>query len=227
MSGHHSPQDAIRLLALQLLVMVISLTVHEFAHAWAARRLGDDTAEREGRLSLSPVSHIDPVGSLLIPAMGALFGGISFLGWARPTPFNPARFRRDVPMRTGIALVSAAGPASNLVLALLAAGALAAVLRFRPELMGSGDQPSGVGALLYALFHVNVGLTTLNLLPIPPLDGSRMLPRSFDGLVARIAPFSFIVLLLVLNVPALRGILLDAPFALLERGIRTIFQLGA
>src|SRR3954463_6036373 len=101
--------------------MVLSLSVHECAHAWVAYRLGDDTAQKQGRLSLSPVTHIDPIGTLLIPAVSVLFaGGFGFIGWARPTPVTPTRFRPTVPMRTGMALVAAAGPLSNLVLALIA-----------------------------------------------------------------------------------------------------------
>src|SRR5436305_5193055 len=108
----------VRALALDLLVMVLSLSVHECAHAWVAYRLGDDTAQRQGRLSLSPATHVDPIGSLLIPALNiVLAGGFGFIGWARPTPVTPSRFRPTVPMRTGMALVAAAGPLSNLVLA--------------------------------------------------------------------------------------------------------------
>src|SRR6185295_10540340 len=110
--------------------MVLSLTVHECAHAWVAYRLGDDTAERQGRLSLSPVTHVDPIGSLLIPALNiVLAGGFGFIGWARPTPVTPTRFRATVPMRTGMALVAAAGPFSNLLLALVALGLFAAFKR--------------------------------------------------------------------------------------------------
>src|SRR5690348_16483189 len=119
-SGLSNP-ELIRLLALDLLVMVLSQTVHECAHAWVAQRLGDDTAEREGRISLSPVTHVDPLGTLLIPAMSVLLGGgFGFIGWARPVPVSPERFRRTVHMRSGMALVAAAGPLSNLVLALIA-----------------------------------------------------------------------------------------------------------
>src|SRR5690606_19241872 len=109
----------VQALALTLLVMVFSLTVHEFAHAYVAYRLGDDTAARQGRLSLSPVSHVDPIGTLLIPAVSLYLGGIGLIGWARPVPVSPVRFSRKVSMRTGMALVAVAGPVSNLLLAIL------------------------------------------------------------------------------------------------------------
>src|SRR5690242_8681998 len=106
--------------------MVLSLSVHECAHAWVAYRLGDDTAERQGRLSLSPVTHVDPVGTLLIPALNLILaGGFGFIGWARPTPVTPSRFRPTVPLRMGMALVAAAGPLSNLLLSVVALGLFA------------------------------------------------------------------------------------------------------
>lgn len=222
-----SSQDAIRLIALTLVVMVLSLTVHECAHAWVARKLGDDTAERQGRLSLSPVTHIDVLGTLIIPVLGALTGGFAFIGWARPTPVNPARFRRGVNMRSGMALVAAAGPASNIVLASISAAAYSLLEHQHSAVLWSGEHRSGVGALLIALFQINVGLATFNLLPIPPLDGSRLLPRSFDELQARLAPFSFIVLLVVLNVGPLRHVLLEIPRDLLSDAIATVFRLPA
>src|SRR5947208_1658250 len=103
--------------------MIISLSFHEFAHALVAKALGDRTAEREGRLTLNPGAHIDPVGTLLLPFVGAL-SGIPLLGWARPVPVNPAEFRRGVDRRRGYALVSIAGPVSNLLLAVVGAAVL-------------------------------------------------------------------------------------------------------
>src|SRR5258708_984601 len=94
--------------ALVLVPMILSLTVHEFAHAAMARSLGDDTAERLGRLNLNPLSHIDPVGTLVLPLILMTSGAPFSFGWAKPVPFNPARFRRDVNIRTGATLVAAA-----------------------------------------------------------------------------------------------------------------------
>src|SRR5688572_26569558 len=98
---------------MMLIPLVLSLTVHEWAHAMSAYRLGDDTAAREGRLTLNPIVHIDPLGTLLLPLMGVPFG------WAKPVPVVPTRFRRDVNMSTGMMITAAAGPFSNLVLAFL------------------------------------------------------------------------------------------------------------
>jgi Zn-dependent protease len=150
---------------LNLIVLVLSLTVHEFFHAWSAWRLGDDTAARMGRLTLNPVPHIDPIGTLLLPLMGAP------IGWAKPVPVNPANFRRGISMSTGDTLVSMAGPLSNLGLGLLAAVVFGLLARFSPGSIGAGTPAAG---LLARLMLVNAGLALFNLLPIPPLDGGHV-----------------------------------------------------
>jgi Zn-dependent protease len=216
--------ELIRVLALDLLVMVLSLTVHECAHAWVAYRLGDDTAQRDGRLSLSPVTHVDPLGTLLIPMLSVVFGGFGFIGWARPVPVEPKRFRRSVPMRRGMALVAAAGPLSNLVLALIALGLFALCKRADVGLWDAAGRTSGIAALLVTMFHVNVGLMVFNFLPIPPLDGSRLLPRSMDELQARIAPYSVVLLLLIINVPFLSHYVVLEPIRAVANVLQTLFQ---
>lgn len=148
--------------------MILSLSVHEWAHAWSAWKLGDDTASREGRLTLNPTVHIDPIGTLLLPLLGIPFG------WAKPVPVNPARFRRNVHMGTGMALTAAAGPISNLILSLGCAVTLGLLFRFAPELLQSQK------AVMFLLLHgiqLNIGLAIFNLIPLPPLDGSRILDR--------------------------------------------------
>lgn len=208
-------------LVLSLVPMILSLSVHEFCHAFVANKLGDDTAEREGRLTLSPLAHIDPIGTLLLPALGALGGGISFLGWARPVPVNPARFRRDVSMRFGMAITAAAGPLSNLALALLSMGLFVGLHKVGVLTSGS----SAISALLLAMFSINVGLCVFNFLPIPPLDGSRLLPRSFDELREKIEPYSMLILLAIINIPALRDPLVSEPMRWLKLGILSLFGL--
>jgi Zn-dependent protease len=151
---------------LNFIVLVLSLTVHEFFHAWTAWKLGDDTAARMGRMTLNPIPHIDIFGTILLPLMRAP------IGWAKPVPVNPANFRRGVGMSTGDILVSVAGPLSNLLLALLASVVYGLALRLAPELMqrgGAGEE------LLVRLILVNVGLAIFNLIPLPPLDGSHVL----------------------------------------------------
>lgn len=143
--------------------LILSLSVHEFAHAWSAYRLGDDTAARMGRLTLNPIVHADLIGTVLFPLMGVPFG------WAKPVPVNPTRFRRDVRMGTGMAITASAGPASNLVLAVLCGVGLGVVLRYDPTGLGGG-----LGELLKRAMILNVALAIFNLLPIPPLDGSRI-----------------------------------------------------
>ena len=224
MSGLSLP-ELVRLLALDLLVMVLSLSVHECAHAWVAYRLGDNTAEREGRLSLSPATHIDPLGTLLIPALNLILGGnFGFIGWARPTPVTPQRFRRSIPMRTGMALVAMAGPLSNLVLALLALGLFAIFKRADVGLWDAAGRASGVAALLGATFQINVGLMVFNFLPIPPLDGSRLLPKSFDEFKAAMAPYSFVMLLVVINVPILSEYVVSRPIHMVMSVLQSLFQ---
>jgi Zn-dependent protease len=178
---------------MNLIVLLLSLTFHEFFHAWSAWKLGDDTAARLGRLTLNPVPHIDPIGTLLLPLLGAP------IGWAKPVPVNPARFRRDVRQSTGDILVSAAGPLSNLLLGTIAAVLLGILLRFAPEAVGPGE---AARALLVRFMIVNTGLAIFNLLPVPPLDGSHvaenLMPlrlRPAWEQFARFSPFVLVALI--------------------------------
>ncbi|HYI02657.1 site-2 protease family protein [Hyalangium sp.] len=178
-----------------LIPLVLSLTVHEFAHAWSAWRLGDDTAAMQGRLTLNPVAHIDPIGTLLLPMLGVPFG------WAKPVPVNPARFRRDVNMNTGMMITALAGPASNLLLAIASAVSYGLTLRWAPDTLETNP---GLQQFLFTAMVMNVGLAVFNMLPIPPLDGSRVVEnfipyrlRGFWEQVVQFSPFlliAFIVL---------------------------------
>ena len=175
---------------MMLIPLVLSLSVHEWAHAWSAYRLGDDTASREGRLTLDPLAHIDPLGTFLLPLLGVPFG------WAKPVPVNPVRFRRDVSMRTGMMITAAAGPISNVILALLATLVLGLVIRFQPGVI---DAYPAVSTLLGASIQMNVALAIFNLLPIPPLDGSRvvdgLMPYRFQGSWEKVTRFAPVLLL--------------------------------
>jgi Zn-dependent protease len=155
-----------------LIPLILSLSVHECAHAWAAWRLGDDTAAVMGRLTFNPLAHIDPIGTVLLPLLGVPFG------WAKPVPVNPLRFTRRVSMRTGMMLTAVAGPLSNIALALGAVVLWAIVVRFAPF-----DDRGNKAAqdLLGLLAMLNVILASFNMLPVPPLDGSRVV----DALVPR------------------------------------------
>jgi len=169
-------------------VLLVSLSIHEAAHAWAANQLGDPTARLLGRLTLNPIAHIDPIGTLLLPAV-AIFTGLPIIGWAKPVPVDLRNLRHP---RRDFMYVAAAGPASNLLQAGLLA--IAAQLLF-PAGLGQGF---AAGLLLQGIF-LNVLLALFNLIPIPPLDGgnvlSGLLPErlavSYDRVVR---PFGFLIL---------------------------------
>jgi Zn-dependent protease len=197
---------------LSLIPLALSLSVHEWAHAWSAYRLGDDTAAREGRLTLNPLVHADFFGTLLCPFLGVPFG------WAKPVPINPARFRRDVTMRTGIMLTAAAGPVSNLLLAVACAVVYGLLLRF-----GVLAGRSGLDKLLLRGVEGNLALFLFNFFPVPPLDGSRivdgLIPYRFRGRWEEFTRYSWIALLVVI---VAGGMLLQGPMAFLDMQLRAL-----
>jgi Zn-dependent protease len=199
------PQIA-RALALNLITMVLSLSVHEYAHAFVADRLGDDTPRRQGRLTLSPLEHYDVFGTFLIPIVATILGGFAMIGWARPVETTPSKYDRRVSMRRGTMLVALAGPLANLLLAVLAIVALSVLDGVEPAMATRRDSVGAFVNFLQAMFLVNIGLLVFNLIPLPPLDGARLLPRSLDGFQQTVAPFSFFIILMILNVPILRNL---------------------
>lgn len=155
---------------LLLPVLLLSIVVHEVAHAWVARREGDPTAERLGRITLNPIPHLDPVGSFLVPlALFLLPGGVIF-GWARPVPVNPANYRDRV---WGDIRVSLAGIVSNLILVAVFTGLLAVLFRVGDPGTTSASLDA-VGRMLRFGILLNLVLAVFNLVPVPPLDGSRV-----------------------------------------------------
>ena len=213
--------DLVRRLSLTLIPMVLSLSVHECAHALTAYWLGDSTAKDAGRMSLNPQSHIDPVGTLLIPILSVVAGGIGFIGWARPTPFRPDKMRKGVSRRLGSALVSVAGPLSNLLLAVLALGLTTLLSRTRfPLVRWMQDEDTWsinhtpVGLLLTSFFTLNVALAVFNLLPIPPLDGSKLLPPPLDRLVRPLERHGFAILFVIfMLLPGVARVIFHVPAA--------------
>jgi Zn-dependent protease len=184
----------VRNLVIVLVPMILSLSVHEFAHAWSAFKLGDDTAASQGRMTLNPLAHIDVIGTLVIPAFAVLNGGFALIGWAKPVPVSPQRFRRSVTMRNGMIVTALAGPASNLIMAFAAGGAYQAIAG-----LGLLEKGSIAFILFERMFLMNLGLAVFNMLPLPPLDGSRLLPISWQAKLGRFYIVTFIVLLVLIN----------------------------
>lgn len=146
----------------QIIVLIFSAIIHEYMHGWAAERMGDSTAKDAGRLTLNPLPHIDPVGSILMPVLLVLSQAGFIFGWAKPVPVNPRNFRDP---KYGEAKVSLAGPMANLATALF----FGILLRFIP------DQYLYLESLVHIIIFINVLLMVFNLLPIPPLDGSKVI----------------------------------------------------
>lgn len=157
-----------KLLALVLTLpgVIIAITFHEYAHALAADKLGDDTARMQGRLNLNPVSHLDPIGFVLL-----LFAGF---GWGKPVEINPRNFNRKFSMDTGEAIVSVAGPVMNILLAFVFAILQFLIFRFAPAFALTQTGSILIMVIQYAII-VNIGLGVFNLIPLPPLDGSKIL----------------------------------------------------
>jgi Zn-dependent protease len=191
--------DETLLTALALIpALVIAIVFHEVAHGWTALMLGDPTAKERKRLSLNPIRHVDPFGTLILPGLLALTGAPVF-GWAKPVPVIKERLRNP---RFGMMLVAAAGPVTNLLLATIGAIVLGLVVRGQS---GPADGVMGfVGVSLYTFVLINIFLALFNLLPVPPFDGSHivegLLPKKAARAYGKFRPFGFglmIVLLLV------------------------------
>jgi Zn-dependent protease len=178
---------------IQFAVLLFSLTIHEMAHAWTADRLGDPTARLLGRVSFNPIVHADLIGTVVFPLI-ALFGNVPILGWAKPVPVNIRQLHHP---RRDYMLVAAAGPASNLVLAVVSAFTLAA-LPISPVVLGEANVSAPLASFLSLAVQLNILLAVFNMLPIPPLDGgnvlSGLLPARFARALNQVRPYGFILL---------------------------------
>lgn len=191
--------DTIFQAAAVILPLIFAIVFHEVAHGWVARALGDPTAAEMKRLSLNPLRHVDPIGTIVLPAILKL-SGLPVFGWAKPVPVN---FRRLDNPRVGMMIVAAAGPGTNLVLALFAAVAIGLMARG----LDGGDMSLITSFVLLNLQNflvINIFLALFNLLPLPPFDGSHivegLLPRGAAMYYARLRPYGFPLLLVVLVV---------------------------
>lgn len=191
------------------LPLLLAMVLHEYAHGWVASRFGDPTARLQGRLTLNPLAHLDPFGSVIVPLLCLLVPGGFFIGWARPVPVDPSLLRNP---RRDMALVAAAGPGMNFLLAIGSAVLLGVLLRIDPSLAaywppqpGVGPRQDFLGMLLLpvaamALYSVliNLLLMVFNLIPIPPLDGGRvltsLLPLRSAAALGRLEPYGMLII---------------------------------
>ncbi len=210
-----SSLTVVQQLAVWALPILFAITLHEVAHGWVARAMGDSTAAAMGRLSLNPLKHVDPVGTVLLPglmiALSAMgLGGMFLFGWAKPVPVDPRNFKNP---RRDMAVVAVAGPLSNFAMAF----AWGLVYKFaNPQALEEGVR-YGVQLMGLAGISINLSLMVLNLLPLPPLDGGRvavgLLPVKAAYRFAQVEPYGIMILLLLAMTNVL-GMLLAVPYAL-------------
>jgi len=209
-----------------VICMILAIGVHEFSHAYAAHRLGDPTPEAQGRLTLNPVAHMDPIGTLMLPLVLGLWASGMIFGWGRPVQTNPRHYTRKVSMRGGMALVAFAGPLANLALALLSLGII-----FGLKVAGVLDVAALAGAKLehplLVFYFLNILLFAFNLLPLHPLDGGKVLAWALGPKYQHIDDFlgryGFVLLIvLVFALPQVLQLLFGPFFSLGEWALRAV-----
>jgi Zn-dependent protease len=218
-NGLMTELNLIQKIAIYALPLLFAITVHEAAHGYAARRLGDRTAEMLGRLTLNPIKHIDPMGTLLVPMLLLMSGTGFIFGWAKPVPVSPRNFKNP---GKDMAIVAAAGPASNLVMALF----WAVIMRLvAGPLSGIGNLAEPIFLMAQFGLVINALLAVLNMLPIPPLDGGRvavgLLPPKASMGLAQVEPYGMWILV-GLMVTGLLSPILWPSISLVTRLITTL-----
>ncbi len=203
-------EDIIYRIAISLPAFLLAIVCHEAAHAWMADRHGDQTGKMLGRLSLNPAVHYDPIGTVLFPIIGLMMGGMMF-GWAKPVPVDSRKFRN---VRSGLFWVSFAGPLANIILMLVSAMMLALLItKVSPEF----SYYKIFNDMLSTAVTINVLLAVFNLIPFPPLDGSKMVSALLDYTMARkfeeLQRYSFVFLLLIIFTPVISWIMTPALMA--------------
>jgi Zn-dependent protease len=201
--------ERLQMLSIQLVPFVMAVVFHEYAHGFIANRWGDDTAKNAGRLTLNPIPHMDPIGTVLFPVINMLTGMNLLFGWAKPVPIDPRKFRK---FRVGLFCVSFAGPGMNFLLALISSAVFCMIhLWVHPDFYLF--EP--LVAMCYVSVSLNYALGIFNLIPLPPLDGSKMieafLPIELARKYEKLARYSFLILM---------GLLLSGAFTFLSYPIR-------
>ena len=209
----YSSFDLLALL-LTLPAVIVAITFHEYAHAYAADKLGDDTPRMQGRLNLNPMSHIDPIGFMLL-----MFAGF---GWGKPVQINPRNFNRNVRIDKGEAIVSMAGPLMNFIIAIVSAIVLGAIYMFAPASFLMNTVGNVIYILLQELVVINIGLGVFNLIPLPPLDGSKIfinfMPYNWRKWIIEHSQI-FYYIFLAIWITGLAGVIISPIINLLYNGL--------